>query len=79
MSMPEVAGPVPLKKGDIVVMASSELLRRVSEATIGRVLADPEKIRDGCTKLADLAESRGGLNNVTVIASFVSLILERAK
>ncbi len=62
----DVEGPHPLRDGDIFVLCSDGLSGQVNDAEIGAVVSVlPPK--DACRFLVDLANLRGGPDNITVL------------
>jgi protein phosphatase len=58
--------PFKLEKGDEFVLCSDGLTSMVEDGEIGAVLAENET-DVGCRKLVDLANRRGGKDNVTIL------------
>lgn len=53
--------------GDILLLASDGLTRHLSTMEIGEVLASTEAAEEACTRLIELANQRGGSDNITCI------------
>lgn len=63
---PEVNGPFPVCGGDIFVLCSDGLSGPVTDAEIGAI-AKHLRPSEACQLLVNLANARGGVDNVTVI------------
>jgi protein phosphatase len=71
---PEVAVDVsehPLRDGDVLVLCSDGLWSTVAEDEIVAVLSSEPNLGVVCDTLIDLANMRGGLDNITVLAARV--------
>ncbi len=68
----DVEGPHPVQKGDIYVLCSDGLSGQVSDHEIGAVASvlPPE---EACRFLVDLANLRGGPDNITVVVVRIGL------
>ncbi len=68
---PELSAPQALEPGDIILLCSDGLHGVVDDATIARVArtAEPE---EAAHRLVDLANERGGPDNITVVIARVS-------
>jgi protein phosphatase len=56
-----------LRDGDVLLICTDGLTEPVDDATIAEVLNRLHDPRDACTRLVDLAVSRGGPDNVTAV------------
>lgn len=63
---PDVEGPHPLRDGDIFLLCSDGLTGQVSDHEIG-VIAGTLPPGEACRFLVDLANLRGGPDNITVV------------
>jgi protein phosphatase len=59
----------PLRRGDLLVMCSDGLSGLVKRDEIGEVAGRIASLPDLCSALIDLANSRGGPDNITVVAA----------
>ncbi len=68
---PELSPPLALEPGDIILLCSDGLHGVVDDATIARIAqaAAPE---EAARRLVDLANERGGPDNITVVVARVS-------
>jgi protein phosphatase len=62
----DVEGPYPVQDGDIFVLCSDGLSGQVTDAEIGATACGLEP-REACQFLVDLANLRGGPDNITVV------------
>jgi protein phosphatase len=62
----DVEGPHPIRKGDIFVLCSDGLSGQLSDAEIGAI-ASTLPAAEACRFLIDLANLRGGPDNITVL------------
>ncbi len=60
-------GAVPWKAGDRLVLCTDGLSGLVSDEEIARMACEDEEPQDACQKMLDLAMSRGGYDNITVV------------
>jgi protein phosphatase len=58
-----------LRRGDMLIMCSDGLSGLVKRDEIGEVAGRVQQLPDLCSALIDLANSRGGPDNITVIAA----------
>jgi protein phosphatase len=72
---PEVDGPFPVYAGDIFVLCSDGLSGPVTDAEIGAI-AKHLRPSEACQLLVNLANARGGVDNVTVIIVHVGPLPE---
>ncbi len=63
---PDVEGPYPLREGDIFILCSDGLSGQVSDHEIGAI-AGTLPPDEACRFLVDLANLRGGPDNITVV------------
>lgn len=56
-----------LRRGDALVLCSDGLSGLVRREEIGRLVAEDRNLEEVCTELIDLANGRGGPDNVTVL------------
>src|SRR5207237_2856469 len=68
----DIEGPHPLKDGDIFLLCSDGLSGQVSDSEIGAV-ASVLPPAEACRFLVDLANLRGGPDNITVLIVRVGL------
>jgi protein phosphatase len=61
----EIQGPLPLRRGDLLVLCTDGLTRRVAPHEI-RWTAGTRSPRRACERLVSLANERGGPDNITV-------------
>ena len=59
----------PLRKGDLLVLCSDGLSGQVKRVEIGELAAKHPDLSELCTALIDLANARGGPDNITCIAA----------
>jgi serine/threonine protein phosphatase PrpC len=59
----------PLRQGDTLVICSDGLSGQVRREEIGDLIASHPALPDLCTALIDLANGRGGPDNITVVAA----------
>ncbi len=59
----------PLRRGDILVICSDGLSGQVRREEIGQLIAEHRELPALCSALIDLANSRGGPDNITVVAA----------
>ncbi len=60
-----------LRRGDRVVACSDGLSGLVKGEEIARVVLEADDVRDACDQLVDLANQRGGTDNITVLVAHV--------
>jgi protein phosphatase len=53
--------------GDLFVLCSDGLTGHVGDAEIAELVADAPDLDGACTRLVDLANRRGGEDNITVL------------
>jgi serine/threonine protein phosphatase PrpC len=58
----------PLRRGDLLVLCSDGLSGQIKKDEIGELAAKHPELPDLCTALIDLANERGGPDNITAIA-----------
>lgn len=58
-----------LRRGDVLIMCSDGLSGLVKRDEIGEVAGRVQELPDLCSALIDLANSRGGPDNITVVAA----------
>lgn len=58
-----------IRRGDAVVVCSDGLSGLVKKEEIGEIIADEPKPSTACTRLVDLANERGGPDNITVVVA----------
>lgn len=58
---------IDVKAGDILLLCSDGLTNMVDDETIGSVLSEKTEIKDKADKLIDLANERGGRDNISVV------------
>jgi protein phosphatase len=63
----DVEGPHPIQPGDIYVLCSDGLSNQLSDHELGAILTQLP-LQEACQFLVDLANLRGGPDNITVIA-----------
>jgi len=63
--VPEIYQPFKLHEGDIIILCSDGLTEHVEEEEILK-LAENYSVSDAAVKLVDLANERGGSDNITV-------------
>lgn len=61
-----------IQKADVLVLCSDGLSNVVSSGEISRVLSDEPRISAACGRLIDLANERGGADNITVVLARVA-------
>ncbi len=61
-----------VRKGDAIVICSDGLSGQVRREEIGQVVSQDKDLVDVCTELIDLANERGGPDNITVVVARVS-------
>jgi protein phosphatase len=66
----DIVGPHPVKAGDTFVLCSDGLSGQVADADIG-LLADHLPAQEACQHLVDMANLRGGPDNITLIIARV--------
>jgi protein phosphatase len=59
----------PLRRGDVVVLCSDGLSGQVKKDEIGEAVASTTDLAAICTRLIDLANSRGGPDNITAVVA----------
>jgi protein phosphatase len=59
----------PLSRGDVLVLCSDGLSGQVKKEEIGEQLARTPDLSQLCSALIDLANQRGGPDNITVVAA----------
>jgi protein phosphatase len=57
----------PLRRGDALALCTDGLFGVVKKEEIAQALAEEASLDDGCDRLIDLANQRGGPDNVTVV------------
>ena len=67
------AAPLALACGDVLVLCSDGLTAHLDSAEIARVAAGPAALAERCHRLVDLANERGGRDNITVILAEAAL------
>ena len=67
----DLEGPFPVEAGDIFLLCSDGLVGEVSDAEIATVLASLP-VEESVQALVDLANLRGGPDNITIIASEIT-------
>ncbi|MGE3804930.1 MAG: protein phosphatase 2C domain-containing protein [Gemmataceae bacterium] len=72
---PDVEGPHPIRVGDIYVMCSDGLSGLVTDTEIGAVVSLLAP-KEACRLLVDLANLRGGPDNITVIVVHSKMDIE---
>ncbi|HLV65835.1 MAG TPA: protein phosphatase 2C domain-containing protein [Polyangiaceae bacterium] len=68
---PELSAPLFVNPGDVFALCTDGLSDLVSDAEIAEVLASAESPEVSCKKLVDLANARGGHDNVTIAVARV--------
>ena len=66
----DVEGPYPVLPGDVYVLCSDGLTGHVQDAEIG-IIARELPPQEACRLLVNLANLRGGSDNITVVAAHV--------
>jgi serine/threonine protein phosphatase PrpC len=61
------ASEIHTKPGDVFLLCSDGLTGMVPEEEILRIVTESPNLEDGCKKLIDEANERGGLDNITAI------------
>jgi len=61
-----------IQKADVLVLCSDGLSNVVSSGEIARVLSAEPRISAACGRLIDLANERGGADNITVVLARVA-------
>jgi len=61
-----------VRKGDAIVICSDGLSGQVKREEIGQVVSQDKDLVDVCTELIDMANERGGPDNITVVVARVS-------
>lgn len=56
------------KSEDILILCSDGLFNMVKENEIYRIFDDEEDIQKACESLANLANNKGGMDNITIVA-----------
>jgi serine/threonine protein phosphatase PrpC len=56
-----------LEEGDYVLLCCDGLVNEVEDKEIMRIVLDSERLQDACDELIDLANKRGGKDNVSVV------------
>jgi protein phosphatase len=59
----------PLQRGDVLVICSDGLSGQVKREEIGTLVGESPDLMTLCTRLIDLANSRGGPDNITTVAA----------
>jgi protein phosphatase len=59
----------PLRRGDVLVICSDGLSGQVKRDEIARIVAESPDLQQVCSRLIDLANQRGGPDNITAIAA----------
>lgn len=59
----------PLRRGDVVVICSDGLSGQVKRDEIAAIVAESPDLQQVCSRLIDLANQRGGPDNITAIAA----------
>jgi protein phosphatase len=57
----------PLRRGDALALCTDGLFGVVKKEEIAKALAEEESLEAGCDRLIDLANQRGGPDNITVV------------
>ncbi len=57
----------PLRQGDVILLCSDGLSGEVEDHEIGRMLGTQRPLADAARELVDLANARGGPDNITVV------------
>jgi protein phosphatase len=57
----------PLRRGDALALCTDGLFGVVKKEEIARAIAEEESLEAGCDRLIDLANQRGGPDNITVV------------
>ena len=68
---PDLAEITP-QEGDLFVLCSDGLTAHVENHEICKVVSDPEDLQESCDELIDLANQRGGEDNITVVIARAS-------
>jgi serine/threonine protein phosphatase PrpC len=63
---------VQLRRRDVLLLCSDGLTELVSDREIGAALLRRRSLDEACSKLVEMANARGGVDNVTVVAASVS-------
>ena len=71
----DIEGPYPIRPGDVYVLCSDGLTNLVSDEEIGTISRELTPA-EACRMLVDLANVRGGSDNITVIVARVGEIPE---
>lgn len=58
---------VDINPGDVFLMCTDGLTNKLEDYEIDNIIVEFENLNDACTKLVELANNRGGEDNVTVI------------
>ena len=59
----------PIRRGDVIVLCSDGLSGQVRREEIGQLVDDEPDLKQLCEMLIELANTRGGPDNITVIAA----------
>jgi PPM family protein phosphatase len=59
----------PLQSDDVIVLCSDGLTRHLSAEDVGRVVAGHKAPKDAAAALINLANGRGGIDNLTVVVA----------
>jgi protein phosphatase len=62
---------IEIRPGDLFVVCSDGLTAMLNDAEIGEHVAGGGSLEDRCRRLVDDANSRGGVDNITVILAYV--------
>ena len=65
LTEPEVSDEIKIKEGDIFILCSDGLTTFVNENEVLKIVSN-DSVQDAANKLVDLANSRGGEDNITV-------------
>ena len=63
---PDLAELTPLP-GDLFVLCSDGLTNHVEDDEIAKTVSEEEDLQEGCERLIDLANGRGGEDNTTIV------------
>jgi len=65
LTEPEVSDEIKIKEGDIFILCSDGLTTFVNENEVLKIVSN-DSVQDAANKLVDLANARGGEDNITV-------------